>query len=148
VQNQQLGGRVYSRVYSSVCPLVQHIAEIIQVQARKLASGWGGACEALPHIGSRQSTILQAMLASESRTSARCGTARHTCARRPRPRAASNDLGPGTRDAGTGKAAREGREERGDPRLIRCRPCLCATRAGQVCAGEKARVQSLRMKKF
>ena len=38
VQNQQLGGRVYSRVYSSVCALVQHIAEIIQVQARKFSS--------------------------------------------------------------------------------------------------------------
>jgi hypothetical protein len=33
VQNQQLGGRVYSRVYSSVCVAVQHIAEIIQAQA-------------------------------------------------------------------------------------------------------------------
>ena len=33
VQNQQLGGHVYSRVYSSVCVAVQHIAEIIQAQA-------------------------------------------------------------------------------------------------------------------
>ena len=45
VQNQQLGGRVYSRVYSSVCVAVQHIAEIIQVQARSsivAASKLGG----------------------------------------------------------------------------------------------------------
>ena len=33
MQNQQLGGRVYSRVYSSVCRAVQHIEEIIQAQA-------------------------------------------------------------------------------------------------------------------
>ena len=33
MQNQQLGGRVYSRVYSSVCVAVQHIEEIIQAQA-------------------------------------------------------------------------------------------------------------------
>ena len=45
MQNQQLGGRVYSRVYSSVCVTVQHIAEIIQVQARSsivAASKLGG----------------------------------------------------------------------------------------------------------
>ncbi len=33
MQNQQLGGRVYNRVYSSVCVAVQHIEEIIQAQA-------------------------------------------------------------------------------------------------------------------
>jgi hypothetical protein len=34
VQNQQLGGRVYSRAYISVCRAVQHIGGIISVQAR------------------------------------------------------------------------------------------------------------------
>jgi hypothetical protein len=45
VQNQQLGGRVYSRVYSSVCEAVHHIEGIIQVQARSsivAASKLGG----------------------------------------------------------------------------------------------------------